>query len=527
MDTQAAQNNSSGGVFQNKSTSITTSDLTRVNQEMYKKNLELAERNKTLLLLRKIDEIVLSTVTDLKEIARHVTTILVQEGEFQAAGIYLMTANKRHLQLLGYAMTKTILQQSDVTKKAISFKHAFDVTEKQALIIQALNERSVKTSENPFEFIEFQVESPHTPDTDLKINSTLVFPLIIRNQELGAMVVSHKNPVHMLSEYDWDLLQRLVNMVGISLDNAILYNEVQNTNQKLKVLDRLKDEFVSLASHELRTPMTAIKSYLWLFLEDNKLRLDDQQRMYVERAYLSTDRLINLVNDMLNVSRIESGRLIINKKPCDIVQIIQEVVNEVIPTVTEQKKNLIFEKPQSQLSLIFGDSEKIKQVITNLVGNSIKFTPDGGKISLSAKQTGDIVTVSIKDNGKGISPQDMSKLFKKFGIVGTTSVLTHGAQSTGLGLYICKSIIQLHNGTIWVESEGIDKGSVFSFTIPVAKADIQTHQNPAVNQSSIQKQEVQKSIPQVDSNTLSLPLTNRQASSETLSNTPSPKTVPV
>lgn len=521
MDPQSAPGNTGSGqaTNTNTSTSITTSDLTRVNQEMYKKNLELAERNKTLLLLRKIDEIVLSTVTDLKEIARQVTTILVQEGEFQASAIYLMTGDKRHLQLLGYAMTQTILQQSDVVKRAISFKHAFDVGEKQALIIQALSERIVKTTENPFEFIEFQSEMPSTPETDLKINSTLVFPIIIRNQELGAMVVSHKSPVHALSEYDWDLLQRLVNMVGISLDNAILYNEVQSTNQKLKVLDRLKDEFVSLASHELRTPMTAIKSYLWLFLEDNRQKLGDQQRMYVERAYLSTDRLINLVNDMLNVSRIESGRLIINKKPSDIATIITDVVNEVMPTVTEQKKTLTFAKPEKQVPLVLADPDKIKQVITNLVGNSIKFTPDGGAISIGLKLNGESVTVSVKDNGKGISRQDMGKLFKKFGIVGTTSVLTHGAQSTGLGLYICKSIVELHNGTIWVESEGDGKGSIFSFTLPVASAtELQTSQ-PIVRQA----QQAASPVP----GTPSLPSTNQQASSGTLSNTPSLNSKPV
>lgn len=512
MDPQSAQptSPSSDVNSQSKSTSVTTSDLTKVNQEMYKKNLELAERNKTLLLLRKIDEIVLSTVTDLKEIAKQVTTILVEEGEFQASAIYLLTRDKRNLQLLGYALTKTILQQSDVVNKAVSFKHSFDVTNQQALIVQALKEHVVKTTENPYEFIEFQSNTPNSTETDLKINSTLVLPLLIRNQELGAMVVSHKSPIHMLSEYDWDLLQRLVNMVGISLDNAILYNEVQSTNQKLKVLDRLKDEFVSLASHELRTPMTAIKSYLWLFLEDNKLRLDDQQRLYVERAYLSTERLINLVNDMLNVSRIESRRLIINKQPVNIVSLIQEVVNEITPTAKEQKKSLTFTHTSPTLPYVFADPEKIKQVLTNLIGNSIKFTNDGGTITIVAGQTNNSLTVSVIDNGKGISHQDMGKLFKKFGIVGSTSVLTHGAQSTGLGLYICKSIIELNNGTIWVESKGEGQGSTFSFALPLATEEDIRKFSQESQQAEQQKQEIPSptKIP-------SPLLVNQQASSAT------------
>jgi len=478
MDPNSAQN-SKTLLQKNASRSITTSDLERVNQEMYKKNLELAERNKALLLLRKIDEIVLSSVTDLKEIARQVTTILVEEGEFQSAAIYLLTHDKRHIQLLGYAMANILLQQSDAQNKTLSFKRAFDMTTPQSIVVQALNDRAVKVTENPYEFIDFQQSGHSTHAIDLTINSTLVFPLLIREQALGSMVVSHKDPVHTLSEYDWDLLQRLVNLIGISLDNSILYNQVQTTNQKLKVLDRLKDEFVSLASHELRTPMTAIKSYLWLFLEDNKQILNEQQKMYVERAYESTDRLIHLVNDMLNVSRIESGRLIMNRKPINLVRLIQEVISEVIPTANEQKKTLTFAPPIQVLPLVSADQEKIKHVLLNLIGNSIKFTPSGGKIIVSVKVDNDMITTSIKDTGKGISNLDVGKLFKKFGIVGTTSVLTHGAQSTGLGLYISKSIVELLGGTIWVESEGEGKGSTFSFSLPIIKDATMTENQQA------------------------------------------------
>lgn len=470
-------------------------DLARINQEMYKKNLELAERNKTLSLLRKIDEIILSTVTDIREIARQVCTILVNDGEYQTAAIYLLTPDKKHVQLLGYSLAQVILKQSDVLQKSISFKRAFDAADPNLFVMQTLRERVVKTTDNPFEFLDYQRDPNVKADPDFKVNSTLVFPLLIRDQALGVMVVSHKSPVHTLSEYDWDLLQRLVNMIGISLDNAILYSEVQSTNQKLKVLDRLKDEFVSLASHELRTPMTAIKSYLWLFLEDNRAQLSDQQKMYVERAYLSTDRLINLVNDMLNVSRIESGRLIVNKRLIDVVKLIQESIAEVMPTVTEQKKTLTFAPPLSPIPQVNADYDKIKQVLLNLLGNSIKFTPDGGSITVFIKIDGSNVVVSVKDTGKGISLQDMGKLFKKFGIAGSASVLTHGAQSTGLGLYISKSIVTLHEGEIWVESDGENKGSTFSFSLPVAQM------------GSVEKQQIQ--------DTSSLPLANQQVSSGT------------
>lgn len=489
------------GAVGSPSLPMSPTDLTHVNQEMYKKNLELAERNKTLSLLRKIDELILSSVTDLHEIAKHVSNILVKEGEFQAAAIYTLSSDKEYIELLGYSFAQVLIQQSNVQENTISFKTEFLTKSRENLISQALSERVVKTTENPFEFINIQAKNPQDVNHDLKIASNIVFPLLVRDHRIGVMVVSHKESIHMLSEYDWDLLQRLASIIGIALDNAILYNKVQETNQKLKVLDKLKDEFVSLASHELRTPMTAIKSYLWLFLEDNKTKITDQQVMYVERAYESTDRLINLVNDMLNVSRIESGRLIINKQYIDLVEIVKETVFEVTPIAKEQKKTVSF-VPLEQSVVVYADKDKIKQVLLNLIGNSIKFTPDGGTIEVGIAVQQPFAYVSVKDNGRGISQTDLTKLFKKFGVVGSTSVLTHSAQSTGLGLYISKSIIGLHGGKVWAASDGEGKGSTFSFSLPVAKANI-TKQIPLAQGTS-------EPVPK-----------GQQASSDSLSSTPS------
>lgn len=489
--------------------SAPSNDLSYINQEMYKKNLELAERNKTLSLLRKLDEIILSSVTDLRQIAKEVSAMLTDEGEFQAAAIYALSKDKEVIQLLGYSFSKILLQRSDVQQKLLTFKTEYTTSSASSLVTQALSERVVKTTENPFEFIDIKEQNPNISE-DLKINSNLVFPLLIRDHRIGVLIVSHKQSLHMLSEYDWDLLQRLVSMVGIALDNAILYNEVQETNQKLKVLDKLKDEFVSLASHELRTPMTAIKSYLWLFLEDNRQKLSDQQKMYVERAYTSTDRLINLVNDMLNVSRIESGRLIINKAYIDLPSTVAAAVAEVAPVAKEQKKTLTL-LPSTQPITVYADSDKIKQVLLNLIGNSIKFTPDGGQISVSVSVKEGYAYVNVKDTGRGISQQDIGKLFKKFGIVGSTSVLTHGAQSTGLGLYISKSIVNLHGGKIGAYSDGENKGSLFSFSLPIA------HGNEATTGQAVATVSQGTSLPVQG---------GQQASSGSLSNTPSPVSKP-
>lgn len=244
-------------------------------------------------------------------------------------------------------------------------------------------------------------------------------------------------------------------------------SQLENANERLKGVDKLKDEFVSLASHELRTPMTVIKSYLWMILEKEAATLSEKQKMYIDRAYTSTQRLINLVNDMLNVSRIESGRLTLAIRPIDIIELVNSVYVEMLPKAQEQKINLEFVKPAEALSKVQADPERIEEVLINLIGNSLKFTGEGGiiKISITNNPLEKTETISVTDNGKGISKEDITKLFQKFSMVGNNYLVKQNAQGTGLGLYLSKSIIDLHGGKIWVESEGVGKGSKFSFTL--------------------------------------------------------------
>ncbi|MBI2442417.1 MAG: GAF domain-containing protein [Candidatus Levybacteria bacterium] len=459
-------------------------DLEHINREMYKRNLELAERNKTLSLLRKLDELILSSVTDVKETAMQVTKLLVEQADFRLAALFLLDQEKKNLSLVAFAKPPSLTADEQLQLDRFTMIKSFSTSLTNNLLVQALLDKKVKTSNSLVDVLQtgslLGTEDALIIQKIAGIKSALIFPIIVREEIIGAMVVCQQFEISDLNEYQWDLLERLIAVIGIAIDNALLYSEVQTTNQKLKVLDRLKDEFVSLASHELRTPMTAIKSYLWLFLEDNKQLLNEKQKMYIERAYTSTDRLINLVNDMLNVSRIESGRLIINKKPVNVIQLIAEIVNEILPSVNEENKKVLFVQPKTELSLVDADPDKIKQVLLNIVGNSVKFTPPGGRIEISTNQSDGLVILSVHDTGKGISQEDLPKLFKKFSIVGTTTVLTHGAQSTGLGLYISKSIVELHKGKIWVNSDGEGKGATFSFSLPVSQSSTPLSNNYSV-----------------------------------------------
>jgi signal transduction histidine kinase len=217
-----------------------------------------------------------------------------------------------------------------------------------------------------------------------------------------------------------------------------------------------------MASHELRTPMVSIRNYVWMVLNGKGGKVNPKQREYLRRAYDSTSRLSRMVNSMLNLSRIESGRVILSVQQADIRKVIKDVIAEIgmradkagIKLTLRQKVEGEKSGEAVQLPSVIIDIDKIKEVLINLIGNSLKFTPAG-------------VKVGITDTGVGLNDEQIPKLFQKFSMLRESySSNATMAQGTGLGLYICKSIIELHGGKIWIESEGAGKGSTFFFTVP-------------------------------------------------------------
>ena len=252
-------------------------------------------------------------------------------------------------------------------------------------------------------------------------------------------------------------------------------NKLSSANRRLLELDKLKDEFVSMASHELRTPMVSIRNYVWMVLNGKGGKVNPKQREYLRRAYDSTSRLSRLVNSMLNLSRIESGRVILSVEQADIRKVIKDVITEIgmradkagIKLTLRQKVEGEKSGEAVQLPSVLIDIDKIKEVLINLIGNSLKFTPAGGSITGTLTVGKQFVKVGITDTGVGLNDEQIPKLFQKFSMLRESySSNATMAQGTGLGLYICKSIIELHGGKIWIESEGAGKGSTFFFTIP-------------------------------------------------------------
>lgn len=315
----------------------------------------------------------------------------------------------------------------------------------------------------------------------------LILPLAVHNQVLGIIALGSKKSGDPFTIQDIDLITTTMSQFSNALENAISFSKIKQfnltlteeiekatlnlkkANVKLQNLDKLKDDFVSVASHELRTPMTAIRSYAWMALHRSDIPLSQKMERYLYRTLISTERLINLVNDMLNVSRIEAGKIEITPKSFDIGLLVKEMVEEV--TAKAAEKRLQIQVLEHSVPLVFADSDKVRQVLLNLIGNSIKFTYPGGIITVDFFSDGQMVEISIKDNGAGISRDDLSRLFHKFARLDNSYVSLSTSGGTGLGLYISKSLVELMKGKIWARSEGVDKGSTFTFSLPIAAED--------------------------------------------------------
>ncbi|MBD3230815.1 MAG: PAS domain S-box protein [Candidatus Lokiarchaeota archaeon] len=237
-------------------------------------------------------------------------------------------------------------------------------------------------------------------------------------------------------------------------------------HQELLELDKLKSEFLTNASHELRTPLVSINGFTDILLSGKSGELSSQQYEDLKIIRRNTDRIISLVDDLLDVSKIETGKLMINKRKFNIIELIKNCLTELHYQIEERNHNIITKFPDEEL-IVYADDHRIHQLIINLLDNAIKYTPPFGKIEISLNSEEEKVNVCVKDNGIGLTDEERQRIFKRFGkIYLLDNVDTVDSRGTGLGLVICKGIIKKHDGEIWVTSEGKNKGSEFHFTIP-------------------------------------------------------------
>jgi len=295
----------------------------------------------------------------------------------------------------------------------------------------------------------------------MKIASLLVLPLRTRREIIGAMVVAANAPERQMDDKKLPLAELLAERAALAIENARLYTEQVEARKKVEDLSRLKDEFLSIVSHELRTPVTSIKGYTQLaktLIQENDLQTSKE---YLDVALDQIDRMSRLILELLDVSRIETGRLEIRREQIEWFTFVRGVVECQQTAATD--RNFHLELPPEVSRGVSGDRDRLEQVLGNLLENAVKYSPGGSDVSVRVRDEGDRVVTSISDLGIGIPSDEIGQVFERFHRGRQVSTTNYGG--LGLGLYISKQIVDRHSGSIWVESrEG--QGTTFHFALP-------------------------------------------------------------
>lgn len=438
---------------------------------------QLTYQNRLLKALRSLDIAAISTV-EIEPLSQAVVNVVRKELGYFFGVIALIDNNQSGIKRIAISYNTQL--EEFLKTLPIKFKEqVVPFSSKDNLFIKVIDQKEGIFTPN-LQDIQRGVVPPEISDKIQKtfnLKGVFLYPLISKNKVIGVIEYPSTIERDKVSRFEFTIMEEFTAEVARVLDNVMLYQQLRDTtqkltqaNQRLKELDQRKDDFVSIASHELRTPMTAIRSYAWMALHKPDIPLSVKMKKYLDRTLISTERLINLVNDMLNISRIESGKVEILPAQFDIQQLAADVLIEVEVKAKEKKLKLKLNK--TQLPLVFADPDKVHQVLLNLIGNSLKFTPEEGLIEVDFFSDGQVVEVGVKDTGVGISKENISKLFEKFGRLDSSYVMAATTGGTGLGLYISRSLITLMGGKIWVQSEGLGKGSTFCFSLPVANRKV-------------------------------------------------------
>jgi signal transduction histidine kinase len=300
------------------------------------------------------------------------------------------------------------------------------------------------------------------------IKSVICYPVTAKDKQFGVVMMHLVKELPQVTDEDRKLLQVEAELLAVALRNQRLHKSVEDvtkrlndSNKKFQEVDRLKDEFVTLASHELRTPMSAIRGSLSTILEGYAGEISTDAREFLSAAYNENERLLRLVSNLLNISRIEGGRFTFSVSSFDMSRMIEEVVAGLSMAAKEKSIFLTYEKELDHIT-VTADEDKVREVLINIVGNAIKYTHKGG-VTVKCTVRDGMVVASVTDTGSGIAPQDQMLLFKKFSQV--SHDYTKPSGGTGLGLYICKIIIEGLKGNIWLDST-LGVGSTFYFALP-------------------------------------------------------------
>lgn len=446
--------------------------LQRVNEEMYARNLELARTNKTLSLLRKIDKIVLESQGSIKELSRQITDAIVETTDYPLVAIF-SPKNKTELSVYGCS-TRVALEQN-----AVDYINSFEIPVAKVDWLESDSTwYTGPVSGIVLDKVIFDKKHKVTLldiARQLNMKSFCVVKLVARGHLVGLMVVGllTEKPQSDAGGDDQDLITRLAGAVGVALDNKILFEEnihvaeqLKRSNNKLKALDETKDEFLSMASHQLRTPLTSVKGYLSMVLEGDAGEISDNQKHLLSEAFTSSERMVHLIHDFLNVSRLQTGKFVIEAKPVDLVKLVEAEV-KALKQVAEARGMKLEYTHDKNIPMLSLDETKMQQVVMNYIDNALYYSrPENPVVKIDLKKTDDSVELRVIDGGIGVPEDEKKKLFGKFFRAGNAR--QKRPDGTGVGIYLAKKVIDATGGEIIFDSE-VGKGSTFGFRLPIDK----------------------------------------------------------
>lgn len=446
-------------------------DLEHIQEEMYKHNMELVQTNKTLSLLRSIDALILDSSQSLTKVSAQIAQSISETAQYSFVGILTRLPHlEDELVLSGWGMQSTSIQKPLEFAKMPHMKldDPWFLSLEQSKFISLEH----ATAHQMQSFVSLTTSELHWFKHNLPLKSLYVVKLFARNRVVGLLTVGFTEPVAEISPTHTLLVDRLSESVGVALDNKLLFEENQHmvrqlreSNVKLKALDETKDDFISMASHQLRTPLTSIKGYLSMVLDGDAGKITPLQEKMLGQAFFSSQRMVYLIADLLNVSRLKTGKFIIEAAPANLADIVEQEMAQLTETAASRNLQLIYKKPKNFPQVMI-DETKTRQVIMNFVDNAIYYTPAGGHVNVKLLQTPHTIEFRVEDDGIGVPKTEQMHLFSKFYRAGNARQAR--PDGTGLGLFMAKKVVVGQGGSIIFDSkEG--KGSTFGFSFSKSK----------------------------------------------------------
>ena len=439
--------------------------IVRTDMELNKTQEELDKKVIGLFALQRLSQAI-STTLEENQIFKMIEATYIKELGFERTCAFLWdeTEKKFLLQInIGYL-------QNEIE----AIKSSLDLNKGKYLEL-INNRQTVSSIFQPIDLV-FKEKIKQT----FKVESFIISPILPKEGNKGFLFVGTQNLDTLINEGDEELITILTNQLGQALENARLFEKTWHTQQDLekkveertrdltralnevKIINNRKTDFVSSVSHELRTPLTSIKGYASILLTGKLGEPSPEIKDRLDKINRHSDELVHLVNGLLDIARIESGKVVMKREPLDLKSVIEKVSDLLSMQLKEKQIELSVGVPEDA-NTISADRNQIERVFINLIGNAIKFTPQKGKITINARKAQNMVQVDIADTGCGIPEEAQEKIFEEFYRV--DNPINQETKGTGLGLTLVKNIVEAHNGKIWVKSK-LGAGSTFSFTIP-------------------------------------------------------------